>query len=121
MRGIAPLVIAGVVVLSLGPAAAAPAVTAPPSLVDSLKGQAKEDYRTEQWLCCLDRCDLLTSSYGDLPEAIEALQLAASIRSNPDWMQKACESMSARLGDMYLNLADAWLQKGHKQQAMPTC
>jgi thioredoxin-like negative regulator of GroEL len=83
-----------------------------------LLAHAKEDYRTEQWLWCLDRCELLTSSYGDLPEAAEALQMANTIRSNPEWMTKACENMTARLGDMYLGLADTWLQKGQPQQAM---
>jgi thioredoxin-like negative regulator of GroEL len=83
-----------------------------------LLAMAKEDFRTEQWLCCLDRCQLLTGSYGDLPEAAEALQLASAIRSNPEWMQIACDSMSSRLGDMYLGLAETWLQKGQPQQAM---
>jgi thioredoxin-related protein len=83
-----------------------------------LLAQAKEDYRTEQWLCCLDRCEVLTSSYGDLAEAVEALQIATTIRSNPEWMTKACENMSGRLGEMYLALADTWLQKGQRQQAM---
>jgi len=83
-----------------------------------LLAQAKEDFRAEQWLCCLDRCDLLVQSYGDLQEGGEALQLASAIRSNPEWMQKACEGMSARLGEMYLGLAESWLQKGQPQQAM---
>ncbi|HYV38379.1 MAG TPA: thioredoxin family protein [Gemmataceae bacterium] len=83
-----------------------------------LLAQAKEDYRTEQWLCCLDRCDLLSASYGDLPEAREAKQMATAIRSNPEWMQKSCESMTTRLADMYLSLAETWLQKGQPQQAM---
>jgi thioredoxin-related protein len=83
-----------------------------------LLAQAKEDFRTEQWLCCLDRCDLLNGSYGDLQESGEALQLASAIRSNPEWMQKACESMSVRLGEMYLGLAETWLQKSQPQQAM---
>jgi thioredoxin-related protein len=83
-----------------------------------LLAQAKDDFRTEQWLCCLDRCDLLVGSYGDLSEGGEALQLASSIRSNPEWMQRACESMSTRLGDMYISLAESWLQKGQPQQAM---
>jgi TolA-binding protein len=83
-----------------------------------LLAQAREDYRAEQWLCCLDRCDLLTSSYSDLPEAADALQIGNAIRSNPEWMTKACESMSLRLGEMYLGLAETWLQKGQPQQAM---
>jgi thioredoxin-like negative regulator of GroEL len=82
-----------------------------------LLAQAKDEYRAEQWLHCLDRCDLLIQSYGDLPEGGEALQMAAAIRSNPDWMQKACDSMSGRLGEMYLGLAESWLQKGQPQQA----
>lgn len=83
-----------------------------------LLAQAKEDYRSEQWLCCLDRCDLLASSYGDLPEASEALGMASAIRGNPEWMQKACDSMTVRLGEMQLSLAETWLQKGQPQQAM---
>jgi protein disulfide-isomerase len=83
-----------------------------------LLGQAKEDFRTEQWLCCLDRCDLVIANFGDLAEGREALQMAGAIRSNPDWMQKTCESLSARLGDMYIGLAETWVQKGQPQQAM---
>jgi TolA-binding protein len=85
-----------------------------------LLAQAKEDYRTEQWLCCLDRCDMLTANYGDSAEASEALQMAGAIRSNPEWMQKTCDSMAVRLGEMYLSLAETWLQKGQPQQAMLT-
>jgi thioredoxin-related protein len=83
-----------------------------------LLAQAKDDYRTEQWLCCLDRCDLLINSYADLPEAREAAQMASTIRSNTEWMQKSCDSMTSRLADMYLSLAETWLQKGQPQQAM---
>jgi thioredoxin-related protein len=83
-----------------------------------LLAQAKEDFRTEQWLCCLDRCDLLSASYGDLPEATEAMQLASVIRGNPEWMQKACDSMAVRLGEMQISLAETWVQKGQAQQAM---
>ncbi len=82
-----------------------------------LLAQAKDDFRTEQWLCCLDRCDVLASTYGDLTEAAEALQMASAIRSNPEWMQKTCDSMSIRLGEMYLGLAETWLQKGQPQEA----
>jgi TolA-binding protein len=83
-----------------------------------LLAQAKEDYRTEQWLCCLDRCDLLSAAYGDLTEATEAQNMAGAIRSNPEWMQKTCDSMAVRLGEMYLSLAETWVQKGQPQQAM---
>jgi thioredoxin-like negative regulator of GroEL len=83
-----------------------------------LLAQAREDYRTKQYVCCLDRCEVLASSYGDLPEANEALQLAAEIKGNPEWMQSACDSLAERLGSMYLALAETWLHKGQPQQAM---
>src|SRR5262249_34664781 len=42
---------------------------------DLLK-QAKDDYASRQFLCCLDRCELLASQYADLPEGTHAAKLA---------------------------------------------
>jgi hypothetical protein len=70
-----------------------------------LLAQAREDYRTQQLLSCLDRCDDLASSYADLPEGADAIQLAAQIKNNPEWMKRVCESLSDRLGLLYLSLA----------------
>jgi TolA-binding protein len=83
-----------------------------------LLAQAREDYRTQHFLACLDRCDDLTSNYADLPEGADAMQLAAQIKSNPDWMKQACENLSDRLGVLYLSLAETLLKKGQPQQAM---
>lgn len=82
-----------------------------------LLAQAKEEYRTSQHFCCLDHCELLVASYGDLPEGAEALQLAAEIKSNPEWMQRACDTLNERLSAMYLALAETWLQRGQRQEA----
>jgi thioredoxin-related protein len=82
-----------------------------------LLAQAREDYRTQQFLCCLDRCELLAANYADLAEANEAVQLAGEIKNNPDWMKSAAESLSDRLGLLYLALAETWLRKGQPQQA----
>jgi tetratricopeptide (TPR) repeat protein len=82
-----------------------------------LLAQAKEDYRTQQYLCCLDRCELLAAHYADLPEGSDAAQLASEIKSNPEWMKTACDSLCDRLGLLYLSLADTWLRKGQPQQA----
>jgi thioredoxin-like negative regulator of GroEL len=82
-----------------------------------LLAQAREDYRTQQFLCCLDRCEVLVASYGDLPEGTEAGQLAAEVKNNPEWLQQACDSLSERLGGLYLSLAESWLKKGQPQQA----
>jgi len=83
-----------------------------------LLAQAREDYRTQQYLCCIDRCELLASTYGDLPEGAEASQLVAEIKNNPEWMQQACEGLSDRLGGLYLSLAETWLKKGQPNQAI---
>jgi tetratricopeptide (TPR) repeat protein len=82
-----------------------------------LLAQAKEDYRTQQYLCCLDRCELLAAHYADLPEGADAVQLAGEIKSNPEWMKTACDNLCDRLGLLYLSLADTWLRKGQPQQA----
>jgi thioredoxin-related protein/outer membrane protein assembly factor BamD (BamD/ComL family) len=83
-----------------------------------LLAQAREDFRTQQYLCCLDRCELLAASYADLPEAAEGVQLMAQIKTNPEWLTKTCESLSDRLGGLYLALAETWLKKGQPQQAV---
>jgi tetratricopeptide (TPR) repeat protein len=83
-----------------------------------LLAQAREDYRTQQYLCCLDRCEVLAASYADLPEGAEGIQLSAEIRNNPEWLTRACDNLSDRLGVLYLALAETWLKKGQPQQAI---
>ncbi|HEV3261731.1 MAG TPA: DUF255 domain-containing protein [Gemmataceae bacterium] len=83
-----------------------------------LLAQAREDYRTQQYLCCMDRCEVLASGFADLPEGAEAIQLAAEIKNNPEWMRLACESLSDRLGVLYLSLAETWLKKGQPHEAV---
>ncbi len=82
-----------------------------------LLAQAREDYRTQQYLCCMDRCEVLASSYADLQEGEEARLLISEIKSNPAWMQTACENLSDRLSTLYLSLAETLLKKGQPQQA----
>jgi tetratricopeptide (TPR) repeat protein len=82
-----------------------------------LLAQAREEYRTRRFLACLDRCDDLMTSFADLPEGADAMQLAAQIKNNPDWMKQVCESLSDRLGGLYLSLAETLLKKGQPQQA----
>jgi thioredoxin-related protein len=79
--------------------------------------QAREDYRTQQFLCCLDRCEVLRIVYADLPEGVEAGQLAAEIKNNPEWLLKACDSASERVSYLYLSLAETLIRKGQPQQA----
>ncbi len=83
-----------------------------------LLAQAREEYRTRQYLLCVEHCETLAAGYADLNEGVEAVQLAAEIKNNSEWMQQACESLSDRLGGMYLALAETWLKKGQPQQAI---
>jgi thioredoxin-like negative regulator of GroEL len=82
-----------------------------------LLAQAREDYRTQQYVCCLDRCEVLGATYADLPEGAEATQLATEIKNNPAWLQQACETLTDRLSSLYMSLAETWLKKGQPQQA----
>jgi thioredoxin-related protein len=80
--------------------------------------RAREDYRTQQFLCCLDRCETLAAQFADLPEGSEAATLAAEIKGNPEWAKRAVDQLSERLCVLYLALADSWLKKGQPQQAI---
>jgi thioredoxin-related protein/outer membrane protein assembly factor BamD (BamD/ComL family) len=83
-----------------------------------LLAQAQEDRKLQQFLSCLDRCELLVSKYGDLPEAEQAVQIAAEIKDNPEWMQAVCDSLGDRLSGLYLAQAETWVRRGQPQQAV---
>jgi thioredoxin-related protein len=83
-----------------------------------LLNQAKEDFRTQQFACCLDRCELLTAQFGDLSESGAAIQLEAQIKENAEWMKATCEQLGDRLGVLYLGLAETCLKNGQPQQAV---
>lgn len=87
-------------------------------LAQELLDQAREDYRRQQYLACLDRCESIIANYSDLNEGAEASKLAAEIKANPDWTKQACDQMGERLSTLYLTLAEAWLKKGQPQQAV---
>src|SRR5262249_44807524 len=85
---------------------------------EDLLKQARDDYRSRQFLCCLDRCEILSAQYADLPEGPEADRLAGEIKTNPEWTKQACDQLGERLSVLYLALADSWLKKGQPQQAI---
>ena len=83
-----------------------------------LLAQAQEDRKLQQYLSCLDRCELLVAKYGDMPEATQAVQIAAEIKDNPEWLQTVCDSLSDRLSGLYLSQAETWVRRGQPQQAV---
>lgn len=84
----------------------------------ALLALARDDYRSNQFVACLDRCELLIAQYGELPEGAEARQLLADIRANPEMARTAADQMTDRLGSLYLGLADNWVERGQPQQAV---
>jgi thioredoxin-like negative regulator of GroEL len=79
--------------------------------------EAREEFRLQRYADCMERCEILSSSYGDLPAGQEASQVLTEIKNNPELMRQACESLGDRLGSLYLTLAEAWLKKGQPSQA----
>jgi thioredoxin-like negative regulator of GroEL len=82
-----------------------------------LLARARDDHRAQHFLCALDRCETLAAQYGDLPEGVEATALAAEIKGNPEWAERAAEQMSDRLAVLYLSLAESWQRKGETGRA----
>jgi uncharacterized protein YyaL (SSP411 family) len=85
-----------------------------------LLAQAREEYRTQQYSACLTHCEALQTGYADLAEGAEAEKLAGEIKSNPEWLKLAADTLSDQLGGVYLAMADGWVKKGQPQQAIAT-
>jgi thioredoxin-like negative regulator of GroEL len=79
--------------------------------------QAREFHKNREYIPCLDRCEVLVGSYGDLEEGQEASLILSEIKNNPEWLQSAADVLSDRLGGLYLALADGLLKKAQPQQA----
>ena len=79
---------------------------------------AQADFRDQRFLGCLERCKTLKTDYADLSEGAEAQRLEAKIRTDPDQMRLACDNLTDRLGEMYLDLAEAFLRKEQPDRAM---
>jgi thioredoxin-related protein len=79
--------------------------------------QAREEFKAERYLSCLDHCQILSAAYRDLPEGKEGEQLAAEIKGDAERMAQVCEAMNDRLSTMYMSLAENFMKKGLTQQA----
>ncbi len=78
---------------------------------------AKDCFRKEQFLQCLDHCETLRSVYKNTPCSNQAIELENQIRNQPEKMVKVCEEMNDRLAKMYLAQSEAWLKKGNHRKA----
>ncbi len=80
--------------------------------------QARSDFAAGQYVCCLERCEWLAAHYPDFPEGGEAVLLLEQIKGNPEWMGQIAKTLTERLGDTYLSLAECWIGKGQPQLAV---
>ena len=78
----------------------------------------RQDYKSSNFLSCLDRYEYMTATFTEAMETQEAGIIIAEIKSNPEWMKTACEQMGDKLANLYLSLADSWTKKGQPQQAI---
>lgn len=101
-------------------------LAAKPEVADKLRTRAardllaaaKEEFRTNKFYDCLQRCEQLTTVYSDLPEAKEATGLTADIKGNPERLAVACDQMNQRTAALYITLAESWEKKGHRAEAV---
>lgn len=85
---------------------------------EALLAQAKADYQAEDYFACLDKCQSLSASFADCPEAATAAKIEADIIANPERLAQACNNTNDRLTTMYMSLAGVWLKKGRPDEAM---
>jgi tetratricopeptide (TPR) repeat protein len=83
-----------------------------------LLATAREEFRTNKFYDCLQKCDQIAVAYAGLPEAKEAAALAADIKGNPERLAAVCEQMNQRTAGMYLTLAESWAKKGQLAEAI---
>ena len=79
---------------------------------------AREDCRSGQTLCSLERCRQLTATYPDAPEATEARRLAAEIKDDPEKARQVRAALTDALGEMYLASAEAAIRQGRMHEAV---
>jgi hypothetical protein len=88
-------------------------------MAQKLLAMAEEEYRTQQFLCCLTRCKVIAATFPTSPEAQEARNLATKVKSNPEHVHLACERLTDTLCELYLTLADHSLKLNQPREAVP--
>jgi tetratricopeptide (TPR) repeat protein len=82
-----------------------------------LLAQAKDAYKGEKFGDALELCEILETTYKELPEGKQGAELAKDIRSSPEKLTLACERLNERLASMYATMGESWLKKGEKELA----
>lgn len=79
---------------------------------------ARDDFKNNRFLNCLDSCEVILSTYKDSPSAKEATLLSNEIKDNPERMARVCTSLNDRMAQMYLTLAEGLEKKGKSEEAL---
>ena len=79
--------------------------------------QARDFQKKGELVLSLERCSVLLREFADAPESQEAGILMGEFKNNPATLQAAADSLSERLGDMYLALAESYMTKNQPQRA----
>ncbi len=82
-----------------------------------LLAAAREEFRSQRYADCLDKCELAAARFADLPEGKEAAALAEQVKGDPDRLSAACEQLNERTAALYLALAETWAKKGQPREA----
>jgi tetratricopeptide (TPR) repeat protein len=82
-----------------------------------LLAQARDAFKAEKYHEALDLCEILETTYKDLPDGKQGVALATEIRSSPDKLAKACDNLNERLASMYATLGETLLKKGERELA----
>lgn len=93
------------------------AVVEAPARAKELLATAKEEFQAGRYADCLDKCELISVKFADLPEGKDAVTLASQIKSDPERLTVAADQLNERTATLYLTLADTWIKKDRPDEA----
>lgn len=93
------------------------AVVEAPARAKELLATAKEEFQSGRYADCLDKCELISVKFADLPEGKDAVTLASQIKSDPERLTVAVDQLNERTATLYLTLADTWIKKDRPDEA----
>lgn len=93
------------------------AVVEAPARARELLATAKEEFHAGRYADCLDKCELISVKFAELPEGKDAVTLASQIKGDPERLTAAVDQLNERTATLYLTLADTWIKKDRPEEA----
>jgi tetratricopeptide (TPR) repeat protein len=85
---------------------------------NNLLRHATEDLNAGRYLQALDKGELLSAAYRDLPAGKEGDRIVKEIKNNPERMVVVAEAMTDRLAEIWSSLAQSHFKKGQNELAI---